>query len=211
MGKIVCLFFLLYTSTAFTQKQRIIAEATITFSISIVKTNATPEMVNSINLSEKTLYIKGLQSRTDMVSPNFQQSILHNTKDSTTTILTIFGDNRFRTNIGAKKWKSMNSQYEGMSVQLIDSTKKILDYDCKKAVVTLKSGATTTMWYAPSIYPSIGENQYQFGSIPGFVLSYESRDEQLKSTIKFTASGINFKPVPTAKFDVPTIGYRLLN
>ena len=49
---------------------------------------------------------------------------------------------------------------------------------------------------------------YQFRSLPGLPLEYESSVGNLK--VKYTASKITFDPVPVQKFSIPVSGYREL-
>jgi len=98
-----------------------------------------------------------------------------------------------------------------MKVSLGNETKTILGYECKKGSAVLKDGSSFTFFYTVSIKPSASENPYQFRDIPGFVLEYEIIGEDKTSKITYTATRINFNPVPSSKFDIPTSGYRVLN
>ena len=61
-------------------------------------------------------------------------------------------------------------------------TKKILDYTCKKAVLTLKNGTDYTVYYVPWLVPSVNENPFEFKDVPGLVLEYESSANNEKVT-----------------------------
>jgi hypothetical protein len=57
--------------------------------------------------------------------------------------------------------------------------------------------------------PSVTENIFQFKDVPGLILEYEStiKDNQ---KITYTATQIDFNPVPLAQFELPKEEYRVL-
>lgn len=192
-------------------QQRVVAECTVTFSISAEEGNADKDVVASLQASTKTAYIKGNDTRTDLVSPTFTQSVIFNKNTGNAVILREFGNNKFMTKLENNKWIAENKKYEGMTTSLSSTeTKTILGYECKKATIQLKDGSSFTLFYATNIVPSVKEFEYQFKDIPGFVLEFESQETAGKK-IKYTAIKINLSPVQASRFDVPTSGYRLLN
>jgi GLPGLI family protein len=203
------LAFLLLVVTQ-TSAQRVVADCTITYAISTEEGNADKDVTESLKASTKTVYIKGNDSRTDLVSPSFTQSLLYNKTTGNAVILREFGNNKFMTRLDNTKWTAENKKYEGMNVALGTETKTILGYECKKAVIQMKDGSSFTLYYAPAIVPSVKEFEYQFKDVPGFVLEFESQEADSKK-IKYTATKINLSPVQASRFDVPTSGYRLLN
>lgn len=193
------------------QQQRVVAECTVTYAISAEESNADKDVIESLKASTKTVYIKANDSRADLVSPTFTQSVLYNKGTGKAVILREIGTNKFMTQLDNAKWVAENKRYDGMTVSLVTGeTKTILGYECKKAVMQLKDGTSFTLYYAGNIVPSVKEFEYQFKDIPGFVLEYESQETAGKK-IKYTATKINLNPVPASRFDIPTSGYRLLN
>jgi GLPGLI family protein len=191
--------------------QRVVADCAITYSISTEEGNADKDIAASLKASTKTVYIKGNDSRTDLVSPSFTQSLLYNKTTGNAVILREFGNNKFMTKLDQAKWVAENKKYEGMTVSFPGTeTKTILGYECKKAVMQLKDGSSFTLYYATTIVPSVKEFEYQFKDIPGFVLEFESQETDSKK-IKYTATKINLSPVQASRFDIPTSGYRILN
>ncbi|MFN4008000.1 MAG: hypothetical protein ACK4HE_10860 [Chitinophagaceae bacterium] len=191
-------------------RQKLVAEATVEFTItSDSAVDANLKII--LQQTTKTLYIKGSQCRVDIFGPAYKQTTIIDGKQNTATIFREIGDNKFVSILNTSDWKAFNSKYDDMKVELLKVTKKILNYDCLQAIATLKDGNQYTIWYAPNIYPSTGENSYQFKGVPGFVLEYDSQMEGAqKSTIRYTATKISLLPVPTAMFQISTQGYRLL-
>jgi hypothetical protein len=66
------------------------------------------------------------------------------------------------------------------------------------------------LYYATNIAPSVKEFEYQFKDVPGFVLEYESQEQEGKK-VRYVANKINLSPVLSTKFDIPVSGYRILN
>lgn len=185
------------------QSPKVVADCTVTFDVFIGQADGTGERAT------KTLYIKGTETRSDLVSPTFLQTTFYDGKKEEAVILRELGGNKYMSRLTAVQWKEQNKRYEGMEVTLGNESKTILGYECKKAKVKLKDGNVLDMYYATAIIPSVSENAYQFKGIPGFVLEYEAQTEK-GNRIKFTATVINLSPVPASRFQIPQSGYRIL-
>jgi GLPGLI family protein len=204
------LFIFVIINTCSFSQQRVVAECTVTYQISLEESNQSKEVQNAIQQSTKTVYIKGNDSRVDLNSPSLIQSIIYDKTNGSAVILREFGNNKFMTNLNNKEWKEANKQFEGMTVKLSNESKTILGYDCKKAVLILKDSTVFNVFYASVIIPSVREFEYQFKDVPGFVFEFDIR-EKGTSLVRYKATKINFSPVQASKYDIPTSGYRLLN
>lgn len=213
MKKIIGLIFVIFglTICSFAQ-QRVVAECTVTYQISLEESNTSKEVQNAIQQSTKTVYIKGNDSRVDLNSPSLLLSIIYDKSNGSAVILREFGNNKFMTSLSSKEWKNANKQFEGMNIKLTSETKSILGYDCKKAVLTLKDSSVYNVFYATAIIPSVREFEYQFKDVPGFVLEFEGKEGgEASPIVRYKATKINLSPVQASKYDIPTSGYRLLN
>lgn len=205
------LFFILLITRLPLHAQRVVADCAVTYAISSEDSAADKDVLESLKASTKTVYIKGYESRTDLVSPSFMQSLIYDKSKGTAVILREFGNNKFMTKLDNARWTAENKKYEGMKIAFNNQdTKTILGYECKKAVLQLKDGSSYSLYYTTTIIPSVREFEYQFKDIPGFVLEFESQEAESK-VIKYTATKINLNPVLASKFDIPVTGYRLLN
>jgi GLPGLI family protein len=164
----------------------------------------------ALQQSSKTVYIKGNDSRVDLNSPSLLQSVIYDKTNGSAVILREFGTNKFMTKMNNKEWKLANKQYDGMTIHLVNETKTILGYECKKAILNLKDSSVFNIYYATAIAPSVREFEYQFRDIPGFVLEFDVK-EQGASIVRYKATKINLSPVQASRYDIPTSGYRLLN
>ena len=209
MKKLIGSFVLLVLCLNAQAQQRVVAECTITYTINIDDSQASNDAIASLKSSSKTVFIKGMNSRTDLSSPTFMQSMIYQKNTGTAVILREFGANKFMTKLDQTKWKEENKKFDGMRIETTGETKTIIGYECKKVNMVMANGSIFSVYYTPAIAPSVKEFEYQFKDIPGLVLESESIDAD-GNKIRYTAKQINFNPVPPSKFDIPTSGYRIL-
>lgn len=209
MKKLIGSFVLLVLCLNAQAQQRVVAECTITYTINIDDSQASNDAIASLKSSSKTVFIKGMNSRTDLSSPTFMQSMIYQKNTGTAVILREFGANKFMTKLDQTKWKEENKKFDGMRIETTGETKTIIGYECKKVNMVMANGSIFSVYYTPAIAPSVKEFEYQFKDIPGLVLESESVDAD-GNKIRYTAKQINFNPVPPSKFDIPTSGYRIL-
>ncbi len=189
------------------QDPKVVGDCTITFSISSNESSTNDNLSGAV----KTLYIKGDLTRTDINSTDYRQSTFYDSKTGEAVILKELQNNKYMQRLTPEKWKQQNSRFDGMNVSFTAETKTILGYPCKKGIAQLKDGTSFIFFYAPGMMPSALENPYEFKGIPGFVLEYEISGKSNKTEIAYTATKINFSPVPESKFQIPSSGYRDIN
>lgn len=208
---IIGLAFLIgLVNNSIAQSAKNISDVTVVYDVSIDDPKADPQMVKAMLGATKTLYIKGFKSRSELISPNFQQTVIYDSKTDSTIVLRELGNTKFISFIDRTKRNEANKKFEDVSFTQTNETKAILGYECKKVLVKLKDGSTYNVYYAPSIVALNKEYEYQFKDLPGFVLEYEAEAESGKWRVKYSASKIILSPVSSAKFDVPKTGYRVL-
>ena len=159
--------------------------------------------------SVKHLFIKGRKTRSEITTATFNQATIFDNKSGEAVVLKELGGDKYISQFNAEQWKERNRQWDNISITFSNETKKILDYNCKKAIATVPSGDSFIVYYTVDLNASATENPYQFKGIPGLILEYKSENEEGKS-IQFIATDINFSPVPAAKFTIPTSGYRII-
>jgi GLPGLI family protein len=191
---------------AFAQRSIVVGDCTVTYRIS--GSDATTN--NNLQGASKILYVKGKMARTDMIGANYRQSVIYNNNSGTAVILKEIGTEKYMSDYSAAEWKKENKNFEGQTINFTSDTKTILGYECKKAVAKLKDGTYYNIYYSEAIKLTACENPFQFKEIPGFVLEYETGNPRRTSKITYTATMINFDPVPASKFEIPTSGYRVL-
>lgn len=94
-------------------------------------------------------------------------------------------------------------------VELVDETKEIMGYECKKAIVTGADDKETVIWYTTEIVPAYREGQYLYEDIPGVPLEIHS--SWGKMNLKMVAFEYNKKirkPEKVFSMEIPS-GYVL--
>lgn len=192
---------------------RTVAEATITYAITLADSSAGDESFKkTLSETEKTVYIKGNNSRVDVIAPTFSQSVIFNKTTGTAFILREIGNNKFLTNISKESWLKRNANFTDTKIEIDANDKKnILGYECIKATITCKDNSIITAYYTPAFAPSVKEFEYQFKDLPGMVLQYVYTSTEFNNRkLVYTAIKINLMPVLASKFELPTSGYRIL-
>lgn len=122
------------------------------------------------------------------------------------------------------KWDVNDPKYQEKEKEVVDyeieytnDIKKILGYDCKKALVTVKTkdkrDLKIEVWYAeqiPNIYlqlrrTSMNHNTDYLKDLKGIPLEYSIPQGEI--TIKAKAKELNFNPVSDEVFHLSTEGY----
>ena len=198
--------FLLASTGAFAQK--IIAEGTIIYDLSIQTGNAAPQKGDALDGANTTVYLKGNNSRTEMVSALGNETTIHNAKSGAAVILKEFSGQKLMIKLTKENWESKNRAYKGTMFTITDETKTIAGYLCKKAVAKMADGKNFSVYYSPDLVPANKDYDPTFADLPGLAMEYEIESGKMK--FKYTLAKINFDPVQIVRFDFPTSGYRVM-
>lgn len=68
-------------------------------------------------------------------------------------------------------------------IDLVEGSKEIMGYNCKKALITGADDNESVVWYTEEIVPSYREGTYLFEEIPGVLLSMESKWGKMDMTM----------------------------
>ncbi len=204
----IAIVSLLFSILQLNAQQRVIAECMVTYIIS-VDSSTDNSLIENLKSASKTVYIKGNNCRTDLTSPSFKQSIFYDKTKGSAIILREFGNNKFITKLDSTTWLKEYIEFDSMTTTITKETRKIIGYDCKKAILQLRNGKIYELYFTTTLLPSVREFEYEFKDIPGFVLSYQVQPKEGKK-ISYTATKMNLSPVQISKFDIPSTGYRFL-
>ena len=202
------LLITLLLSAVFSFAQKTISEGTLAYDIVIQSGNKEPQITDAIDGGTVTVYIKGAQSRSDMVSALGKETTIHDAKTGSAVILKEYSGQKLMITLTKENWEQKNKNYNDIKFETTEETKNIAGYNCKKAVATLPSGKTFTVFYSPDLTISNKEYNATFKNLPGAALEYEYESGTAK--YKYTLSKIGFEPVQLSKFDVPKSGYRVM-
>ena len=180
------------------QAQRTIAEATIVYDIT----------GQSLSGASTTVYIKGNNNRTDMVSSLGKETTIFNSKLNSAVILKEFSGQRLMITLTNANWKAKNNMYDNVKFETTSETKTIGAYNTKKAIATTPDGKTFDVYYTPDLVPANKGYDATFKNLPGLPVEYEIESGKMK--FKYTLAKINYDPVQVSLFDFPASGYRVM-
>lgn len=193
-----------------TSIQAQVKEGSIKYKMELTGAPGGNDMAAILGNASMTIYFKNDKSLTDMVSPVYTMKTLTDSKGMLMVMETI-GQKSFTRNTNEELAKEKPKSYDPQVV-ITKEKKKILGYDCTKALITTKDSkdklSTTVMWYTDKIRCAAIAgitNTDVLGKIKGTPLQIEIDKGAVKSRI--TAAEISVKPVPDAVFVLSTAGY----
>lgn len=203
------LFILLTFFTISTFAQKVMSEGTIVYKVMVTNGKEVPGIADAFDGARLSVFMKGSHVRSDFKSKLRLQSTLYDGKTGMAVILKESGAEKYLIQLSADQWGHYNRKYEG--VQFIDAgeTKTILGYECRKAEGTMKDGGKIIVYYSPDMVPLTRGYEYSFKELAGLALAYEVTSGKI--TVKYEAESLQFTPVTSSRFDVPTSGYKMLN
>jgi len=205
----ISLILLFSLSVAFSSvAQKTLSEGSMVYNISIQTGSKEPKMADMLDGATTTVYIKGSQSRTELLSGLGTEATIHDAKSGTGVILKNYSGQKLMITFNEDDWKKKNKKYEGITFENTNETAVIAGYNCKKAIAKLSDGTSFVVYYTPDLTVANKDYDYQFKTLQGLPLQYEWQSG--KMIFKYTLSKINFDPVSPAKFEIPKSGYRVL-
>jgi GLPGLI family protein len=202
------LFLALFLTGLTSIAQKKFSEGTIHYDIVINTGSEKPQAADFFDGATSTVYLKGLRSRTEMVSSLGTQATIIDGLKNNIVILKEYGDQKYMIQLTPANWKEINKKYEGVTFSYLTDTKNIIGYNCKKAIGKLTDGTTFTVWYTPDLAPESKNFHTMNAALPGLAMEYETSFGNMNVT--YTVSKISFSPVPAAKFDLPKSGFRVM-
>ncbi|MDB5199984.1 MAG: hypothetical protein JWO92_1947 [Chitinophagaceae bacterium] len=197
-----------FLSTFTVSAQKIISEGTLLYNISIQTGSNEPKMADMLDGATTTIYIKGSQSRSELVSGLGSEVTIYDSKKGSGVILKDYSGQKLMITLTKDDWDKKNSKYEGITFETTNETLNITGYNCKKAIAKLRDGSSFVVYYTPEVEVADKNYDSQFKNLPGLALQYEWQSGKMR--FKYTLSKINFDVVPTSKFDIPKSGYRVM-
>jgi GLPGLI family protein len=179
--------------------QRNIAEATIVYDIQGDAFNGP---------ASTTVYLKGNNCRTEMVSALGKEITIFNSKTNNAVILKEFSGQKLMITLTKDNWVAKHKMYNNIKFELTGDTKTIAGYSTKKAIGTMADGKTFEVYYTPELVPANKEYDPTFNNLPGLAIQYEIESGKMK--FKYTLSKINYDVVQVSLFDFPVVGYRVM-
>src|SRR5665647_1342622 len=188
--------------------QKNLSEGSLVYNISVETGSTQPKMADMLDGATTTVYLKGSESRTEMISGLGSEATIYNATTGNGVILKDYSAQKLMITLTPEDWKKNNKKYDGITFENTGETAVIAGFNCKKAVAKLKDGSTFTVYYTTDINVANKDYDYQFKTLPGLAVQYEMQTGKMK--FKFTLAKINYSIVSSVKFEIPKSGYRVL-
>jgi GLPGLI family protein len=188
--------------------QKNLSEGSLVYNISVETGSTQPKMADMLDGATTTVYLKGNESRTEMVSGLGSEATIYNAATGSGVILKDYSAQKLMITLTPEDWSKNNKKYEGITFENTGETAVIAGYNCKKAIAKLKDGSAFTVYYTTDINVTNKDYDYQFKTLPGLAVQYEMQTGKMK--FKFTLAKISYASVPATKFEIPKSGYRVL-
>lgn len=180
--------FIAFMSIVVFTAQGQITEGHVSYKIDCVSDNPDMQMaVTMLQGSTMEIYFTEGLTRSEMKMGTMMNiSTLTNEKSGDFLMLMsgMVGKNAVLTTLD-----EMNKEKEEtpeMEVTLVDETKVIMGYVCKKAIITAEDGSESVFWYTEEIKVASKGQSYLNEKVPGFPLEYEINNAGLKMVLTVT-------------------------
>jgi GLPGLI family protein len=190
------------------QAQKTLTEGSLVYNISVETGSAEPKMADMLDGATTTVYLKGGQSRTEMVSGLGSEATIYNMSTGNGVILKEYSGQKLMITLSPQDWEKNNKKYEGITFDNTGESQEIAGFNCHKAMAKLKDGSSFIVFYTTDVIVSNKNYDDQFKTLPGLAVQYEMQNGKMK--FKFTLAKIDYGSVSLAKFEIPKSGYRVL-
>ena len=192
-----------------TKAQKTLNEVTLVYNMSVETGSGEPKMADMLDGATTTIYIKGDDSRLELVSGLGREATIYNAATGSGVILKDYSGQKLMITLSPKDWEANNKKYEGITFDNTSETAVIAGFNCHKTIAKLENGTSFTVFYTTDVNIANKSYDAQFKTLPGLAVQYEMQSGQMK--FKFTLAKINYDPVPLSMFEIPKSGYRVLS
>jgi GLPGLI family protein len=189
-------------------RKEINGDITVSYSAELKSNKSNTGIGETYNGGIKTVFVSGDKVRVRLISLMRTQSIFLFPPDKikrTAAVTKESGKNKYKYYLSEDEWKQYNSKYDSITCQLTYDSAVILNYPCRKAIISLKDGRSIGVYYTDSIKrKNFAQAEPVFSCIPGLVLQYEYRYK--KGKIIYTATSISEEKIDPLVFRIPVKG-----
>ena len=207
MIKYIYFLAFLLTSIGKIEAQKIINEATLTYKVEI-KNSTTNQPVQNSNANQYVIYIKGLSSRSDLITSMGSESAVYDSKKSSGYIAKSYSGQKLLINLTKAEWFTQNAIFQQLKFNVTSETKNISGYECKKAISKLATGETIIVYFEPNIELSNQDYILAFPELKGLPIVIER--ESKGSTFTYTLADIIYDNVASNLFEISQKNYRVM-
>lgn len=159
------------TNFAFSQAK----EGEVTFTIDMDSEDLNPMVKFALGNSKLTLRFKEEAFRSDFEMSVMEQAMIFNAKEKKGLMLMSFMGSKTAVKLDEDMFADQQAEKDKVEVELLDETKEIAGYTCKKAIVRPEGQEDVrfTLYYTDEIVPEGSMNPYSYSQIKGMPLQME--------------------------------------
>lgn len=165
-----------------------ITEGSVKYNVEVSSTNPELEMqLAMLQGSTFELFFKENMSRSEMSMGSMMKiTTITNTEAENSIMLMSGMMGNTAVKMSAEDLKKGEENVNETEVTLVDETKEIQGYNCKKAIATNEEGQESVIWYTEDLaINKLGQN-YLNRQVPGFPLEFEINQGEVKMTMVST-------------------------
>lgn len=207
LSMMIALLFLALFSLAQTR----LTDGEIIYSVQADPSGGTPTAAaNALKGGQLVFNFKNYLFRSELKIGKMDYINIRNSKEHSAISLIDGGPgNKYLIRMSPSQVKKEAARYEGMTFDLQPDTKEIAGYTCHKATGKLTNGNTFVVYYTKELQPVYTDYSPRFEKLEGFPLQFEVNTRHGVKLI-MTATSVNTDLQPSALFNTPTSGYRVL-
>lgn len=160
-------------------------EGHISYKIDVTTDNPDMEMaIGMMQGSTMDIYFKEKNTRAEMKMGSMMTVTTISNEVSGDILMLMsgmVGQNAIKSTM--KEMEEKNADKPKFDVTLVDETKEISGYTCKKAILTDAEGNEAVFWYTEEISVSKKGQSYLNEQVPGFPMQYDLNNGGLKMTM----------------------------
>jgi hypothetical protein len=207
IGIIICL--LLLGGLQPLKGQRILSEGTLLYTITVFPQPGQENLAEAFGGALQTVWLRGNLARIDFNSQLRKQTTIYNGGTGEGSILRESGTEKYQWNLNAIQWATLHSKWKQIDWNIGSETKEVGGYICYHATGVSAEGDTIGVYFTKQILPVVKGYDPMFINIDGLPVEYETITNGF--TVKFSLTGLQTSAVAATRFDIPQIGYKILD
>ena len=188
--------------------QKLINEATLKYKVDI-KNSASNQPIQNTNSNQYIIYVKGLISRSDLITSMGSESAVYDAKKESGYIAKSYSGQKLLINLTKSDWMTQNATFQHLKFNIASETKNISGYNCKKALSKLASGETIIVYFEPNINLSNQDYILAFPELKGLPIVIER--ESKGNVFTYTLEEIKYDNIASNLFEIAQKNYRIMN
>jgi len=198
--RLILFIFLLFVYSV-SQTQVIYHDGIIRYTITVVGTENT---FDSIKRSELNVFLRGMQSKTEFISPLGKSVTYYDEKKGLATQLNEYGRQKTMTKMNDTQYKELNRYKSDYTIEIMPDKKNIEGYTCLQAKIIFKNAQSILVYFTHELVFQTSYNPL-YVTLPGFPLEFETESGGQK--INYKARSVSTNTVPASQFDIQEKDY----